>query len=116
MAGNGLTPHRSTVSGPTVQAGGSGRRYRGDVGKYDLDTGLQFKDSLSWAQVRAEAIIDAIVAVTDVGDALMFSRTSDGGAYSITVMSGGKSAKVWPSEPEAAETVLTTLTARAAGL
>jgi hypothetical protein len=85
------------------------------VAKYDLEHGQQFKTSLSWAEVDAAAIVDAIVACTDVGDALMFSRTSDGGAYSITVMSGGKSAKVWPSEPEQAADVLRGIIERAAG-
>jgi hypothetical protein len=84
------------------------------VDKYDLETGLQFKETLSWADVPAASIVDAVVAVTGVGDALMFSRTSDGGAYSITVMSGGKAAKVWPSDPDGANDVLLKLIERAA--
>lgn len=115
MPGNGLSQHRSIVSGPTAQRPQGRRPARGDVSKYDLDHGLQYKDALSWRDVDAAAILDAIVAVTDAGDALMLSKTSDGGAYSITVMSGGKSAKVWPSDPEAAVEILIKLTANAQG-
>lgn len=114
MAGNGLVPHTSRTNGPPANAGANRGGRSGGVGRYDLDHGLQFKDGLSWVDVEAAAIIDAIVAVTDVSDAIMFSRTSDGGAYSITVMSGGKSAKVWPSDPGAAADVLRSITERAA--
>jgi hypothetical protein len=115
MAGNGLIPHTSRTTGPTAHGPSNRPKPRGDVGKYDLDTGWQQKDGLSWAEVAASVIADAITAVTDVGDALMFSRTSDGGAYSITVMSGGKSAKVWPSDAAAAADILLSITQRAQG-
>jgi hypothetical protein len=83
------------------------------VDKYDLEFGYQVAEPLSWSAVDAAAIVDAIVAVTDVGDALMFSKTTQGAAYSITVMSGGKSAKVWPADPESATDILRSIIERA---
>lgn len=44
--------------------------------------------SLSWADVGPEELQDAIAHVTEDGAALLFSKTSDGGALMIQALNG----------------------------
>lgn len=46
--------------------------------------------SLRYRDAEAELLRDTIDAVTQDGDAVMFGRTSDGGALSISVYSSGR--------------------------
>lgn len=93
--GNGPTAHRSRVLN------------RGNVAKYDLDHGAQVTEPCSWTEIDAALIADVVASVTRIGDAIMFSLTSDHGAFSVTLMSGGKSVKQWPSDAEGCSALLT---------
>ena len=48
--------------------------------------------SVSASDCEATILRDCIGAVTDTGDAIMFGRTTDGGALSVSVYSGGRRA------------------------
>lgn len=45
---------------------------------------------VDWADVNPEKIARAVVSVVNAGDAITFARTSDGGAYSVTVLDNGR--------------------------
>lgn len=113
MAGNGLQPHQAVVSRPNAQGNANRPKPRGGVDKYDLDHGWQATEGVKWAEVDAALIADCIAAVTGASDAIMFACTSDGGAYSVTVMSGGRSVKAWPSDKDGVEALLLNITERA---
>lgn len=55
----------------------------------------------SWDWAPSELLADAIVSVTGDGAALLLSKTSDGGALSLTILDGTHRLKWYPaSEPE----------------
>lgn len=45
-------------------------------------------DPISWRSADARALQDAIVAVTEDGAAVLFSKTSDGGALALQILAG----------------------------
>jgi hypothetical protein len=49
---------------------------------------------LSFCQVAGDTLRDTVAAVVSNGDAILFGRTSDGGALSVRVLSDG-SVDVW---------------------
>jgi hypothetical protein len=51
--------------------------------------------AVSVGDVDAELLRDTVAAVTGDGDAIMFGRTTDGGALSVSVYSGGRRAVVY---------------------
>lgn len=59
----------------------------------------------------ADAVLlrDTIAAVNADGDAIMFGRTSDGGALSVAVYSGGRRAVVYFSDVDTLQNALVTL-------
>lgn len=58
--------------------------------KYNsLDAGIRDKP-LSYGDVNTDVLYRCVEAVTDVGDAILFGRTADGGALSLRVLSGGE--------------------------
>lgn len=44
---------------------------------------------LSYGQVSGETLRECVVSVVDSGDAVLFGRTSDGGALSVRVLHNG---------------------------
>ncbi len=46
-------------------------------------------DAVDWRDVDPGAIASAVANVVAAGDAITFSRTRDGGAYSVTVLCDG---------------------------
>jgi hypothetical protein len=46
--------------------------------------------ALSYGQVDGEALRSCLVSVVERGDAVLFGRTSDGGALSVRVLSHGQ--------------------------
>jgi hypothetical protein len=44
---------------------------------------------VSYSSIEASILHDAIVTVTDEGDAITFGRTSEGGAYYVGILSEG---------------------------
>lgn len=60
------------------------------AGRYTRFGSDAARDPLSWGSVHPDVLSETIAAVTDQGDALLFGRTSDGGALSLRVLSGGQ--------------------------
>jgi hypothetical protein len=61
---------------------------------------------ITWEDVDGRLIKAALVAATEDGAALIFSKTSDGGALSITVLAGAARDKLYAKSVEAAEATL----------
>lgn len=56
-----------------------------------------------WGEIPNQVIRDAVCAVTNAGGAIMFGRTSDKGAFSITVLDGDERVREWPHTAEECE-------------
>lgn len=54
----------------------------------------------SWEDAEADTIWRVIYRVTNAGDAVMFSKTRDGGACVITLMTGDDRVKQYATGPE----------------
>ena len=100
MPSRSRPPSTDSDSGPTSPAPSRQNVYSRGVGRYGLEGMREAALKADWAEIPASLIIDAI------GDGITFSRTSDGGAFSLTILSGGKSAKVWPNTEEQCAEVL----------
>ena len=61
---------------------------------------------ITWAEVDGPTIKSAIHAITRDGAAVVFGRTSDGGALSLTLLDGAERIKKWPNSAADAETIL----------
>lgn len=59
-----------------------------------------------WSEVPNQAIRDVVVAITNAGAAIMFGRTSDKGAFSITVLDGDERIREWPHTAEECESTI----------
>jgi len=59
-----------------------------------------------WSSIEATSIRGALDAVTRAGGAIMFGRTSDGGALSICILDRDQKIKEYPHTSEEAEEVL----------
>ncbi len=69
--------------------------------------GLERKAStLSWADADAGLLAEAIAHWTSGGHAITLGVTSDGGALSISLLSGGKPFKLYASSPEELQSLL----------
>jgi len=68
---------------------------------------------VSWQEVSGPAIKQAIAAATEDGCALIFSKTSDGGALSLTILSGPDRIKKYGKSAGLMESVLAELVSTA---
>lgn len=59
--------------------------------RYASLEGADVKTTISFGDCDAELLYRTIEAVTDAGDAMVLGRTSDGGALSLRILSGGQS-------------------------
>jgi len=59
-----------------------------------------------WSDVESSAIRGAIDAVSRSGGAIMFGRTSDGGALSVCILDGDTKIKEYPHTAAEAEETL----------
>jgi len=66
-------------------------------------------DTASYAGCDNQLLRDALVAITDSGAAVLFGRTSDGGALTIQVYDGQERIREYPHTAEEAEGVLSWL-------
>ena len=62
--------------------------------------------AISWADVSGPALKAAIVAATEAGGAVILSKTSDGGALSITLLAGKERTKHYVKSTELATSLL----------
>jgi hypothetical protein len=76
-------------------------------GKRDLSG--RPKGTVEWAEINNQLLRDCLCAVTSAGAAIMFGRTSDGGALSITVLDGEQRVKEYPHSVDDAEATLSWL-------
>lgn len=65
--------------------------------------------AVSVSDVDAELLRDTVAAINADGDAIMFGRTSDGGALSVSVYSGGRRAVVYFTDVDALQNALVAL-------
>jgi len=75
-------------------------------GRYSKLSGKAQKAPISWAQVNGPKIKECIGFVTGCGDAVTFGRTTDGGALSVTVLSGPDRIKQYGTTPLEMEQLL----------
>lgn len=61
---------------------------------------------MQWSQVEAGVLKRALDAVTQRGDAVVFSRTSDGGALSLRVLHDQLVTKWYPRSVDELESIL----------
>jgi len=61
---------------------------------------------ITWEEVDGRLIKAALVASTEDGCALIFSKTADGGALSLTILAGTDRHKKYASRVEVAESLL----------
>lgn len=54
-------------------------------------------EPVSYGACDAAVLNDAITAITDAGDAVLFGKTSDGGAYMVRFLSRGSSDVEYPA-------------------
>jgi hypothetical protein len=55
--------------------------------------------TISWSSGPTESMRDAIARITDNGAAVLFSRTTDGGALVLQVLAGTDKSKEYITEP-----------------
>jgi hypothetical protein len=85
------------------------------VSKYATLSEADSASEASWEGVDGRAIKAAIVAATEDGCALIFGKTSDGGALSLTLLHSGAPVKRWPKSATSAESMLEEIRSRAMG-
>jgi len=72
--------------------------------KYGKATGT--KAAIAWSEVDGPSIKNCIDAVTRDGCAIVFSRTSDGGALVLTLLDGPTRVKEYPTKAAEAAQLL----------
>lgn len=76
------------------------------VSKYAVLAEGNGAGAVSWEEVDGRLIKAALVAATEDGCALIFSKTTDGGALSLTVLAGTDRHKKYAKSGELAESLL----------
>lgn len=66
---------------------------------------LRVVDSITWGQCDSSAILAMLDLCTKYGSAIMFGRTSDGGALSLCILDGDKKIKEYPRSDEAVQEI-----------
>lgn len=69
-----------------------------DASRWDGLKGSTNGEPMSYSAVGGELLRDAVVTVTDCGDAILFGRTGDGGALSVQILHNKKATKFYPSD------------------
>jgi hypothetical protein len=62
--------------------------------------------ALNWDEAPPALLASVVSAVVDGGDAILFGRTSDGGALLLQVLNGGGKHKLYPTSAEEVEAAL----------
>ncbi len=62
-----------------------------------------------WTDVPADVLTELTILCTDAGAAIMYGRTSDGGALSVCILDGDSKIKDYFREPEEVESFLSWL-------
>jgi len=91
------------MEGNRNNGSGSIAELRKNSGKWSKYTQAKAKGDASWAKVDISSVFAALVAVTNAGNAILFSKTRDGGALVITLCEGDERAKFYSSTKEECE-------------
>lgn len=67
-------------------------------------------DPISWRSCLAQTLQDAIVAATEDGAAVLLSKTSDGGALALQILSGAARYKYYAADSVALDDLLREMT------
>lgn len=78
--------------------GASGSKGNGAANVYAALSSASVDRSVSYGQIDGNTLRECVARVTERGDAILFGRTSDGGALSIQVLTGGKAEKFYVSD------------------
>lgn len=73
---------------------------RSRSGTRDVSVTGRFTDNADWAVVPAEEVADFVSRIVAAGACCVFSRATDGGVLSLTVIYGGER---WRSFPRSAD-------------
>jgi len=68
-------------------------------------------EQVSWGDVDADCIRAAVARASSLSYALTLGRTSDGGALSISILTGAAPVKLYAPSPAACEDILTRIAA-----
>jgi hypothetical protein len=85
------------VRGVNVQATGR-KSANGGASLYASLNGKSSDRSLSYSQVSGSLLSECVARVTDRGDAVLFGRTTDGGALSVHILAGGAATKFYVTD------------------
>jgi hypothetical protein len=88
-----------------------GQKGNGGSSLYAALNGDRASGDLSYGQVSGDTLRECVKRITDRGDAVLFGRTTDGGALSIHVLSGGKATKFYVTDASELLELLTGLIA-----
>lgn len=84
-----------------------GKSGDGGASRYSrLGMGQQASTQAAWEEADAQELWRTVCAVTEAGDALTLGKTSDGGAVSITILSGRERLKHYAHSAEEIESIL----------
>jgi hypothetical protein len=67
--------------------------------------------ALSFGQVAGDTLRECVTTVVAAGDAILFGRTSDGGALSVRILSNGVTECWYPSDASELQELLEAVTA-----
>lgn len=87
----------NTYRGANVQAT-SRKSANGRASVYAALNGKGSDRSLSYGQVSGSLLSECVERVTNRGDAILFGRTTDGGALSIHILAGGEASKFYVTD------------------
>jgi len=59
----------------------------------------KLKSTISWGAAGKDSLHSMVTAITDSGNAVMFSRTIDGTALALSIYSGDTKSKEYVTEP-----------------
>lgn len=85
------------MRGANVQTTGS-KTGNGRSSLYAALNGARDARGLSYSQVSGDLLSKCVERVTNRGDAVLFGRTTDGGALSVHVLSNGKADKFYVTD------------------
>lgn len=84
----------------------AGRAANAGAEKYNTNSRSAVHEKVDVTEADHKLLADVVELVTLDGDCIMFSRTSDGGALHVRILSEGVVAKWYPSTVQELTTVL----------
>jgi hypothetical protein len=79
-------------------------------------SGDRIRINVGWVDANPLELLDAVRGCVDSGDAILFGRTSDGGALVITILSGDERRKFYPDDADSVGAALRLIAGAYAGV